>query len=585
MLSSLRSSVLVLGLVAASAACAPPADEPGDATETAESSVARVPGNTIGSAFVDPSKTYLRRRKTGNLLITRALDAEAYALAERVDGIIANKPRDGYVTVEELVAMEQPAQFTLLFPAEKATLPRIWNALEIGAMPPVINLAGAPLGDKTLADRVQPVLTPPSPIVLSKLAISTLPYNLRNVASRVELGYDDDGDPTTISPGDVAAAKATPGPFTQSELDAIAKIAEEHRTRAVSTASARLVFPYDGVAEERFGAAGPFEIVRQRRLAVHDHREAISTGYANYQADLSVDLKANERVRDLLLFNGKVAMVSLFSTTTDDEYLVESVLRDEISDVPAGRYLAQVFTKPGLGYAPPEGGPCVNNGQIFERSCGSCGMRPAICIGGVVSTYGVCGGEITGCLPGSQPPAPAGWFEVQLGPNNRPAYTVGFSEIGETLKLRAYADYEVVTAAGAPITRWLGYSARGPARASWTYGPFDPDFVGNKDFTPSELAALGTSIPTLPVGRYPLDTVTDPGTTLDVYPNGVVTVASGTTPPRRLLPSALQGTSAVLVTEDGKDPLVTLDAATGEVRAKKAWSYDRTATLRASQRL
>lgn len=581
-------------------ACAPGAEE--DDVAGSESSISRVPGSATGSTIADPSKEYLRRRNLDNMGRARAIDSEALTLARRVDGIIANKPADGYVTVEELVAIEKAPHYQLLFPAEKAALPRIWDAMAIGNVAPVVNLAGAGPGDKTLKDRIATKLTPPSPLVPATLPISSLRYDRRSVASRIELAFDDDNDASTISPADVAAAKAAPASFTQAELGLMDGIISEQRAKGTSSASASLVVPYAGVREEYFGKAGPFEILRDRQLDVLDKRGVVTTQsrWGGSSTTLNVDFYANETVHDYLLFNGKVAIVALFSTTNDSEYLVGNLLGDDISEVPSGRYYAQVFTEPALGPVPYEGGACATDGRVFERRCGNCGVASAVCIGGVVSTFSVCQETSATCPPyGALPHAFAGWYEIELGPNERPAYHVGFSEIGETVKLRSSADFDVMTASGSLLAPWLGYAVPNPSHAEWVFGPFDPGHVGDKTLSATELAALTTATVSLPVGRYPLtikstwggSTSTLDGladqTTLDVYPNDIVMLAAPDGTTRRLLSLAVptyDGPSP-LVTEDGKDPVVQLDPKTGVVTSTRAWSSPRTLTLTADLRL
>ena len=558
-----------LALAVLAACTTASSDDPSDAVE---SDVTRVPGSSIGSAHVDPAKTYLRRRNVRNLYSTTTLDREAIDVAERVDGVIANKPKDGFVSIDELVAMEKPPQSTVLFPNEKAALPRIWAVMEIGAVAPVVNLVGAPAGDLPLKDRITTKLTPPSPIVVTKMPVASLSYDLRTVASRIELAYDDDADPATISPADVASAKANPAPFTSSEVALMDRIAAEQRARGTSTASAKLVLPYDGVLDERYGKAGPFEIVRSRRLVLEETRSLKGS-------TIDVQLDAEETVRDRLLVDGTEAIVAFFSTTTDDEYVVGPLLGDDITRIPAGRYVAQVWRRPGLGPFAREGAPCATDNQLFESTCGKCGYAKSVCVGGKVTAYGACVDQSPTCSAGGAPPKTlVGWFEIELGDNHPPAYVPDWQR---TVKLRPYSDYDVVTAADAPVAKWLGYSVESTYVAQWTFGPFDPDHVGKTELSPSELDALATPTSSLPVGRYGLDAVLDPGHELDIYPNGIVVLVTPNGQSRRLMPV----TKAYYATDGNNNEIaVTLDVVRGEVTVRPPYGYEKKTTLRASAR-
>lgn len=571
MSSSLSRQALPLASLAAlAAACVAPSTS--EAVATDESAVSTVSGASIQSAYVDPGKTYLRRRSVRNLGVATALDRAAIELADRVDGVLANKPRDGFVTIDELVAMEQPAQAAVLFPQEKASLPRIWEALEVGPLAPVVSLAGAPAGDRPLKERITTALTRPSAVVPAAVSIASLAYDLRTVAARVQLAYDADGDPSTIAPADVAAAKANPAPFTSAELKLVDRIALALRAAGSATASAKLVVPYDGVRDERYGKAGRFEIVRSRRLVLEETRSIGGAGA------LDVQLDAEETVRDRLLFDGTEAIAAFFSTTTDDEFVVGPLLGDAITRIPAGRYLVQVWDRPGMGPSAREGSPCATDGQAFERTCGRCGHMRAVCSGGEVSLYGACTGEDPTCAAGAWPAkTPAGWFEVDLGQNHPAAYV---SDYQRTVKLRDFVDYEVVTEAGAPVAKWLGYAVTNGHKAQWTYGPFDPDHVGNKELSPPQMAALETPKLSLPVGTYRLDAELGMGDGLEVYPNGVVlfVTSSGT---RRLVPV---GGSLMAAPASNQEPAVALDTRSGALSVTKPYGSTTTVTLDGSKR-
>ncbi len=120
-----------------------------------------------------------------------------------------------------------------------------------------------------------------------------------------------------------------------------------------------------------------------------------------------------------------------------------------------------------------------------------------------------------------------GWFSVDLTANLPRAHRLTGNELGETVDLSEYADADV-TASGSGVPKWLGYAVKDEAgpKASWMFGPFHPDYVGDKKLTAEELATLETPVPSLPVGRYSLESV-QKGATLEIYPRGAAFVSEG----------------------------------------------------------
>lgn len=144
---------------------------------------------------IDPSKLYVTRRQIGNLTELGKLSAADAALLQRADGIIAAKPKDGFIDASELLS----SRFTrLLLPEEKARLGAVWKSLGWDAA------------------EVSPVSAPPAidykvvnaPPLLDRnesLPIASLPSSLQGLARRIQLVRNADQKATTISPAEAVA--------------------------------------------------------------------------------------------------------------------------------------------------------------------------------------------------------------------------------------------------------------------------------------------------------------------------------------------------------------------------------------------
>jgi hypothetical protein len=199
-------------LVLSSTACT--ASEGAGATdieaETAENAViTRVSGSTTGSNYADGSKTYLSVRTIVTLARVGALNGVLHDVALRADGIIANQPADGRVSLKELVRLEEPTIFGTLFPEEKAALPKIWELMETTSSGATALPAVGPLPAVAALDQSQPAGTLTEP---TELDIASLPGDLQAIARRVQLSLNADGNASTIALADLTAALASPAP-------------------------------------------------------------------------------------------------------------------------------------------------------------------------------------------------------------------------------------------------------------------------------------------------------------------------------------------------------------------------------------
>ncbi len=139
-------------------------------------------GSSIPSQFVDTSRRYLRQRRIG-VLSDVGLDADHLALANRVDGVMANSPADGYLHVAELVKMEQPGVFDSLFPSEQAMLADLWKLMlvptqEIHVMPSAL--------DNTVTEKLPGPVTLPVNFQITELG--QLNHSIDGLARRSRVG-------------------------------------------------------------------------------------------------------------------------------------------------------------------------------------------------------------------------------------------------------------------------------------------------------------------------------------------------------------------------------------------------------------
>ncbi len=203
------ASIFVLLAAAASAGCSGQEPSVGETESALDEAATPRKGSSISSPSVDPNKMYWGARTINMLVTVGALTAAEASVAARADGILANTPRNGKVGVDELASLESPDHIDTLFPEEKAVLPKLWKLLEIEAAPS--HAAGPVSLPMTVHDAYD--VAPPFQLPISALGS---PYS--RIASRIELTQNDDGDPATISAGDVARAYADRGSYLPEEV-------------------------------------------------------------------------------------------------------------------------------------------------------------------------------------------------------------------------------------------------------------------------------------------------------------------------------------------------------------------------------
>lgn len=231
-----QASLLALALVSA---CASSPDDtiwmpPGGAGGKADG-FTTIKGSDIPSTYVDATKSYMIARNIKNLSTVGALDAVETKLTARIDGIIANLPADGKMSLPELVRMENPTIFSSLFPEEKAALPKLWKMMEAPDSNDTL------YGPRDNFGTVDTSVPPAAAVPPASLAISSLPTDDQAPATRLENVYDSDSDATTVTLSDLAMGVANPASFTPTEEMAFGAIQAIFRTKAVATSAATFV--------------------------------------------------------------------------------------------------------------------------------------------------------------------------------------------------------------------------------------------------------------------------------------------------------------------------------------------------------
>ncbi len=268
--------VLVSLGVSTAVGCAQPDAE--ESLAVGESNiVSRVQGSTLSSAYAKPTATYLSVRNLSTLEQVGALsDQTVGAIAHRVDGIIANQPADGRVSIQELLKIESPGFIETLFPEEKAALPKVWALLETTAKAPKNTASIAKLPDMAVTDLSKPAGTLSQPTVLQ---VSELPAALQAAARRIQLTHDVDGSDDTITLADVNGALANQGPYTPDEVSKFQQIAAIFVGRAKSSIVTRAQVPAPFAKTSTLSAIGA-----TTKLIVSDslsYRETRSVWFSN----------------------------------------------------------------------------------------------------------------------------------------------------------------------------------------------------------------------------------------------------------------------------------------------------------------
>ncbi len=289
-----------------------------------------VPGIDIPSSRVDAARSYASRRSIEWLAWSGALDSVARQVAERADGVMANQPADGYIDLAELVSLEQPEFFNLLFAEEKARLPVLFQRLEVPTTPRV-DLRFPELAALTVENRFVPPGGPPPPPLIR---IATLAAERQPAASRAQLVFNSDTDASTISIADLDAVVDNPDAFTPQELDHFDAIRNEFQARATSNAVARIGVMTPGTTVET-RTVGGLTVTRTVTIE-HVENRTMDAFYGTYWTGY---VHSNRNVT-CTLGSTTAGMVLLVDETTGQERGLQ-LQPSALAEAPAGNYLLE----------------------------------------------------------------------------------------------------------------------------------------------------------------------------------------------------------------------------------------------------
>jgi hypothetical protein len=310
-----------------------------DETGVGESDIiSRVQGSTLGSAYAKGNATYLSVRSISTLAEVGALDDRVMnGLASRVDGIIANQPSDGRISVQELLKMEKPGFIETLFPEEKAALPKIWALLETTAAAPTSSAAVAALPKLEAEDVSIAAGTLAQPSVLN---VVDLPAGLQLAASRIELSHNSDNDPATITLTDVDGALANTGPYTPDEVEQFDAIAAVFKEKSVSSISSRVKVPAPFATSKTVAALGSTAKLRvDDKLEITESRSLWFSQLSYPEGQTNIDIRAH-RTRQLTVEKGVNDKVVVIFEGTERE----AVLDGNIAALDAGTATFEVWS-------------------------------------------------------------------------------------------------------------------------------------------------------------------------------------------------------------------------------------------------
>lgn len=233
---------------------------------------------TVASRFAQPGKTYLPRRPIATLTRLGALDGPKESVARRIDGIIANRPADGAISIDELVRAEQGDKWPGFLDEEQALFPALW-ALMVGP-----DGKGPDMAPRTPISHGEDLSTSASSAVPVVMKVAELPAELQTAAKRLERLFDKDGDDATVAVEDADAAIAQPAAFTPAEVEDIRKIAALLRSRATNTAGRAIVRVLAPGQED-------FSLFDDRGLKIVEHRTVSFSGVRKVQQSLMASFR------------------------------------------------------------------------------------------------------------------------------------------------------------------------------------------------------------------------------------------------------------------------------------------------------
>ncbi len=289
----------LLPLLASQAACAietsgviVPEDEGDLSLGKADTDVR--PDDEIDSRRTRSGVEYFERRSISNLAIVGAFDSVelSESVARRVDGILAARPSDGWVDLEELERIEMPDFEGSLFPEERAALDHVWTLIEAPADTVTVSTSGF-----TTLEDVEEVLPNAATLPDRFVNFEGGGWDVRSL-QRLELQFDDDMDPTTVSLTDLEAGiNDELGRYTAGEVEDFER-ARDHISRLrqeVLPGPASLIVPGLGERSEALDPAGALALSLIRRSYLVERQQ-----YSSRTADTTYTMRLNHEA-DVLL--------------------------------------------------------------------------------------------------------------------------------------------------------------------------------------------------------------------------------------------------------------------------------------------
>lgn len=304
-----------------------------------------IQGSTIPSQYVSANKDYLTGRWIQSLAEVGALAADDLDLARRADGIIANLPANGRIEAAELARMENPQIFATLFPNEQAALPHLWPLLEAPSGPAMpVPVPGA---DLTITDQSTPPggLMPPAAI-----AIASLDASWQQVARRVQLVFNGDGDASTIRTADIQSVLADPQAFTPAEVELLKAILAEFHKRATSFEEAKVAVPEPGLTTKHT-PLGMMALDFSSQIAIREGRywqsSPSSSGWGNnLSVGASMQVVATSSGALAAPAGAKMILVSLSDADVADSVFAGP--QSQLASLPVGDFLLERYDSMGV---------------------------------------------------------------------------------------------------------------------------------------------------------------------------------------------------------------------------------------------
>lgn len=261
------------------------------------------PGDEFTSRFIDPTRSYFDRRNIETLRRAGALISDEVEVVSRMDGIVRNFPRNGFLDREELVLMESEPYWSSLYPEEQVMFEKFWELLLVPEERLVVEPNITYDFEEVRAALPDPVVPPDSD------QISALDEDLQASHARLQLQFNSDDDPTTFSIDDLEQGMENPdGRYTTQEIQHF-RYGLHHMSelrKQYPSGYARLVVPWLGVREHDVGAVGDATLRQVATAYIVESVGSAGYGWQGYETQLVFTEYVHVRAPDdaCLVING-----------------------------------------------------------------------------------------------------------------------------------------------------------------------------------------------------------------------------------------------------------------------------------------